>query len=77
MGPFCDEPNISGSAGTTECFKLAREYLDGFQAPIDIVSGNHDLEGLDEFGTDRENLAAFQVISPRPTLISPRFRDFR
>lgn len=50
-----------GSAGTTECFELAKNYLKGFQAPIDIVSGNHDLEGLDEFATDRENLAAFQV----------------
>ncbi|CAN0520219.1 unnamed protein product, partial [Laminaria digitata] len=49
-----------GSAGTTECFQLATEYLEGFQAPVDIVSGNHDLEGLEEFATDSENLAAFQ-----------------
>lgn len=56
------DKNDAGSAGTTECFKLARDYLDGFQAPVDIVSGNHDLEGLGEFATDGENLAAFQVI---------------
>lgn len=51
----------TGSAGTTDCFGIARRYLDGFQAPVDIVSGNHDLEGLGEFSTDRENLVAFQV----------------
>lgn len=51
-----------GSAGTTECFRLARQYLEGFQTPLDIISGNHDLEGLDEFPSDQENLAAFQVI---------------
>eukprot|EP00752_Nemacystus_decipiens_P003688 g3398.t1 len=56
-----------GSAGTTECFRLARDFLDGFQAPIDIVSGNHDLEGLDEFATDRENLAAFQAAFDKDT----------
>lgn len=53
---------FAGSAGTTECFRLARDYLDGFQAPVDIITGNHDLEGLAEFATDRENLAAFQVM---------------
>lgn len=51
----------SGSAGTTQCFHLAREYLEGFQTPLDIVTGNHDLEALDEFPTDQENLAAFQA----------------
>eukprot|EP00903_Cladosiphon_okamuranus_P022060 g20287.t1 len=56
-----------GSAGTTECFELARDYLEGFQAPIDIVSGNHDLEGLGEFATDRENLAAFQAAFDKDT----------
>lgn len=52
---------VAGSAGTTECFKVAREYLDEFETPVDIVSGNHDLEGLGEFDTDRDNLLAFQV----------------
>ena len=51
----------AGSAGTTASFELAREYLEGFQAPLDVISGNHDLEALDEFPTDGENLMAFQV----------------
>ncbi|CAN0376028.1 unnamed protein product, partial [Ectocarpus sp. 12 AP-2014] len=59
-----------GSAGTTECFRVARDYLDGFHAPVDIVSGNHDLEGLGEFATDRENLAAFQAAFDKE---SPQF----
>jgi len=46
-------------SGTTECFKLAREYLDGYGVPFDVVGGNHDLEGIDEFGTDEENLEAY------------------
>lgn len=54
---------VAGSAGTTECFKVAREYLDEFETPVDIVAGNHDLEGLGEFHTDRDNLLAFQVHS--------------
>eukprot|EP00904_Undaria_pinnatifida_P008228 jgi/Undpi1/4535/HiC_scaffold_18.g07889.m1 len=56
-----------GSAGTTECFQLATEYLEGFQAPIDIVAGNHDLEGLEEFATDDANLAAFQAAFDKDT----------
>ena len=36
-------------AGTTECFKMGREFLDGFGHKYDIVGGNHDLEGIDEF----------------------------
>jgi len=46
-------------AGTTPCFKLARDFFDGFDAPFDVVGGNHDLEGIDEFATDEENLAAY------------------
>ena len=46
-------------AGTTECFKMVREFLDGFGHKYDIVGGNHDLEGIDEFATDKENLAAY------------------
>jgi len=46
-------------SGTSECFKLAKSYLDSYQLPYDVVAGNHDLEGLDEFETDEENLAAF------------------
>jgi len=46
-------------SGTSECFKLVRDYLDGFGHPYDIVGGNHDLEGIDEFSTDEENLEVY------------------
>ena len=46
-------------AGTTPCFKLVRDYFDGFGPKYDIVGGNHDLEGIDEFATDEENLEAY------------------
>lgn len=36
-----------------------REYLDGFGHPYDLIGGNHDLEGIDEFATDAENLEAY------------------
>ena len=48
-----------GDAGTTLSFELAREYLGGFGLPYDVIAGNHDLEGMDEFPTDGENLEAF------------------
>jgi hypothetical protein len=46
-------------AGTTPCFELASEYLNGFGCNFDVVGGNHDLEGIDEFGTDEANLEAY------------------
>jgi hypothetical protein len=46
-------------AGTTECHKMAAEYLGSFGVPYEVVGGNHDLEGLDEFETDEENLAMY------------------
>jgi len=48
-----------GDAGTTKSFQLAKEYLDAFQLPYNLVTGNHDLEGLDEFDTDVDNLQAW------------------
>uniref|UniRef100_A0A7S0D258 Calcineurin-like phosphoesterase domain-containing protein n=2 Tax=Amorphochlora amoebiformis TaxID=1561963 RepID=A0A7S0D258_9EUKA len=51
-----------GSAGTTQSFELAREYLDGFGIGYNLVTGNHDLEGMDEFKTDRENFKVFKEI---------------
>lgn len=48
-----------GDAGTTLSFELAKEYLGGFGLPYDVITGNHDLEGMDEFSTDGENLEAF------------------
>jgi len=46
-------------AGTSACFKLTREYLDGFGVPFEVITGNHDLEGIDEFPTDKANMEAF------------------
>ncbi|KAG5177942.1 calcineurin-like phosphoesterase [Tribonema minus] len=46
--------------GTRACFARAKEYLDGFEVDYGVVAGNHDLEGLGEFPSDAENLAAFQ-----------------
>ena len=48
-----------GDAGTTKSFVDAKEFLDSFQVPFDLVTGNHDLEGLDEFDSDEENLQAW------------------
>eukprot|EP00578_Thalassiosira_sp_NH16_P000037 CAMPEP_0181140756 /NCGR_PEP_ID=MMETSP1071-20121207/35469_1 /TAXON_ID=35127 /ORGANISM="Thalassiosira sp., Strain NH16" /LENGTH=582 /DNA_ID=CAMNT_0023227719 /DNA_START=26 /DNA_END=1774 /DNA_ORIENTATION=+ len=46
-------------AGTTQCHEMAAEFLGSFGVPYDVVGGNHDLEGLDEFETDEENLAMY------------------
>jgi hypothetical protein len=54
-----------GSAGTSQNFHHTKEYLDSFGIDYDVVTGNHDLEGLDEFETDEENLAAFLKILER------------
>lgn len=64
-------------SGTTECFQLARDYLDGFGAPFEVVGGNHDLEGIDEFPTDETNLNAYLSILGKETaqfkrLIAPK-----
>mmetsp|Transcript_20160 Transcript_20160/g.20260 ORF Transcript_20160/g.20260 Transcript_20160/m.20260 type:complete len:553 (+) Transcript_20160:93-1751(+) len=58
-------------AGTTACFNLAREYLDGFGTQFNVVGGNHDLEGIDEFPTDETNLEAYLRILGKKT---PQFR---
>mmetsp|Transcript_35445 Transcript_35445/g.66818 ORF Transcript_35445/g.66818 Transcript_35445/m.66818 type:complete len:595 (+) Transcript_35445:79-1863(+) len=54
-------------SGTTPCFEFVREFLDGFEVPYDIVGGNHDLEGIDEFQTDEENLEAYLRILGKDT----------
>jgi predicted phosphodiesterase len=54
-------------AGTSKCFKLAREYLDGYGVPFEVVGGNHDLEGIDEYKTDKENLAAYLKFFDKPS----------
>jgi len=81
-----------GSAGTTESFKFTHEWLAGFGCPYDIVTGNHDLEGINEFETDAANLARWMEIFAKDTpqfcteiadkvlcvgLSTVRFRDAR
>ena len=47
---------------------MVREFLDGFGHKYDIVGGNHDLEGIDEFATDAENLDAYLKYMGKETL---------
>jgi len=54
-------------AGTTECHEIASEYLGSFGVPYEVIGGNHDLEGLDEFATDKENLEVFMKCHGKPT----------
>jgi len=54
-------------AGTTECHELAASYLGSFGVPYDVVGGNHDLEGLDEFKTDQENLEMYLRVHGKET----------
>ena len=54
-------------AGTTQCHELASEFLGGFGVPYEVIGGNHDLEGIDEFATDEENLEVFMKCHGKPT----------
>lgn len=55
-----DIRHVQGDAGTTKSFVDAKAYFDAFEGiPYDLVTGNHDLEGLDEFDTDEANLQAW------------------
>lgn len=54
-------------AGTTECHEMAAEFLSSFGVPYDVVGGNHDLEGLDEFETDKENLEMYLRVHNKET----------
>jgi hypothetical protein len=69
LGDLGESKDCDGSgslfAGTSNCFKLARGYLDGFGYPFDVVGGNHDLEGIDEYPTDKLNLDAYLSILGR------------
>ena len=51
-----------GEAGTTASFELAKDYLDGFGLGYNLVTGNHDLEGMEQFDTDLENLLEWQRV---------------
>jgi len=57
-------------AGTTECHEVASEFLGSFGVPYEVVGGNHDLEGIDEFDTDEGNLEMFMRVHNKP---SPHF----
>lgn len=57
-------------AGTTLCHKIASEYLSSFGVPYEVIGGNHDLEGIDEFKTDKANLEMFCKLHKKP---SPHF----
>ncbi|KAJ1459737.1 Metallo-dependent phosphatase-like protein [Pelagophyceae sp. CCMP2097] len=54
-------------AGTTACHELAAEFLGSFGTEYEVIGGNHDLEGIDEFATDAANLEAFNRIHGKPT----------
>ena len=58
-------------AGTTECHEFAADFLGSWGVPYEVVGGNHDLEGIDEFPTDAANLEAFLRIHGKPT---PHFK---
>ena len=64
-----------GDAGTSKCFQMAKDYLDGFDgiSSYDLVAGNHDIEGLDEFETDQDNLKAWMDCFSKP---SPQFHRY-
>jgi len=46
-------------AGTTKCHDAAADFLGSFGVPYEVIGGNHDLEGIDEFDTDAKNLRRF------------------
>lgn len=54
-------------AGTTLCHEMAAEFLRSFDVPYEVIGGNHDLEGIDEFRTDQENLEVFMKAHGKPT----------
>ena len=55
-------------AGTTACHELAAEFLGSFDVPYEVIGGNHDLEGIDEFATDEANLEAMLKAHNKPTM---------
>ena len=46
------------TSGSPQAFQRARGYLDSYRLPYSLVTGNHDLEGV-EFDSDSDNLAAW------------------
>lgn len=67
---FCDHnPHNPDElfSGTSLCHKIAANYLSSFKVPYEVIGGNHDLEGIDEFKTDEENLDAFCKAHNKPS----------
>jgi hypothetical protein len=54
-------------AGTTMCHTMASEFLGSFGVPYEVICGNHDLEGIDEFDTDARNLRKFLKLHGKET----------
>jgi hypothetical protein len=54
-------------AGTTVCHEIAAEYLESFDVPYEVIGGNHDLEGIDEFKSDKANLELFLTAHGKET----------
>ena len=54
-------------AGTTKCHMLAAEFLSSIHPKYQVVGGNHDLEGIDEFDADEANLELFLRAHNKPT----------
>lgn len=66
----CDHNELLPSelfAGTTLCHEIAADFLGSFDIPYEVIGGNHDLEGIDEFETDEANLNAFMSAHGKPT----------
>lgn len=66
----CDHNDLNPTelfAGTTLCHEMAAEYLGSFGVPYEVIGGNHDLEGIDEFRTDAANLRVFLEKHNKPT----------
>jgi GNAT superfamily N-acetyltransferase len=63
----CEPPSPELFAGTSRCHQMAADYFNSFGVPYEVVGGNHDLEGIDEFDTDKANLEAFCRIHGKPT----------
>jgi hypothetical protein len=65
-----------GDAGTTKSFSDAKEFFNHREfgnIPFEVVTGNHDLEGLDEFDTDEKNLQAWMECFNKKT---PQFSRY-
>ena len=56
-------------AGTTLCHEMAADFLGNIceDVPYEVIGGNHDLEGIDEFKTDEENLQVFLKAHNKPS----------